>query len=46
MRTWMQHYLNGLHVYCRLIDLGMGAHLARRIASLYERLLACRLLYH
>lgn len=46
MRKMMQHYFNALHVYCRLIDLGISAKLARKIAALYESLLTCHLLYH
>lgn len=34
-----QHYLNPLHVYCRLRDLGLPMALARGISSGYERAL-------
>ncbi|MDO9632789.1 MAG: hypothetical protein Q7I92_12895 [Humidesulfovibrio sp.] len=35
------HYLNPLHVYCRLRDLGLPSPVARTISSSYERIL-CR----
>ena len=34
-----QHYLNPLHVYCRLRDLGLPGPVARTISSGYERIL-------
>lgn len=34
-----QHYLNPLHVYCRLRDLGLPSPVARTISSGYERIL-------
>jgi len=54
MKTFFQHYLNALHVYCRLVDMGISSKLAKRIATLYERLIAftpkvwrtSHLLYH
>ena len=62
-RTSFQHYLNALpacqrqsgrHVYCRLVDMGISSKLAKRMATLYERLIAftpkvwrtSHLLYH
>jgi len=33
----LQHYLNPLHLYCRLCELGLPATLARTISSGYER---------
>ncbi|MHC1700191.1 MAG: hypothetical protein AB9900_04310 [Humidesulfovibrio sp.] len=33
-----QHYLNPLHVYCRLRDLGLPGSVARVITSGYERI--------
>jgi len=36
-RGWVQHKTNPLHVYCRLIDLGLSAHLSKRLGILYER---------
>jgi len=34
-----QHYLNPLHVYCRLRDLGLPSSVARTISFSYERIL-------
>ena len=34
-----QHYLNPLHVYCRLRDLGLPCAVARTISNSYERIL-------
>jgi hypothetical protein len=34
-----QHYLNPLHVYCRLRDLGLPSTVARTISNGYERIL-------
>jgi hypothetical protein len=34
-----QHYLNPLHLYCRLRDLGLPRPVARTISSGYERIL-------
>ncbi len=34
----VQHYLNPLHVYCRLRDLGLPGSVARVITSGYERI--------
>lgn len=33
MRNWIQHHLNPLHVYCRLMDMGMRHARALRLAS-------------
>ncbi|NJB68246.1 hypothetical protein GGQ74_001919 [Desulfobaculum xiamenense] len=33
----MQHYLNPLHVYCRLRDMGVSTSLTRHMCSVYER---------
>lgn len=32
-----QHYLNPLHVYCRLRDIGVPTPVARSISAGYER---------
>ncbi|MBU1230205.1 MAG: hypothetical protein KKA55_10600 [Proteobacteria bacterium] len=32
-----QHYLNPLHVYCRLRDLGLPSPVARTLCAGYER---------
>ncbi len=34
-----QHYLNPLHVYCRLRDLGLPGPVARTLCAGYERVL-------
>ena len=34
-----QHYLNPLHVYCRLCDLGLPSPVARTISAGYERII-------
>ena len=33
-----QHYLNPLHVYCRLCDLGVPGPVARTLSAGYERI--------
>jgi hypothetical protein len=33
----MNHYLNPLHIYCRLRDLGVGKGPARFLCRIYER---------
>jgi hypothetical protein len=33
-----KHYMNPLHIYCRLRDLKVGKHSALTLAKLYERL--------
>jgi hypothetical protein len=37
-RYRVQHKTNPLHVYCRLVDLGMGRFLSKKVCVLYERL--------
>ena len=32
----VQHLCNSLHVYCRLLDLGLNRKWARRLAVAYE----------
>jgi len=34
-----QHYLNPLHVYCRLCDLGLPNPVARTLCAGYERII-------
>lgn len=36
MRSIINHIFNPLHIYCRLVDLGIGRDLARRMARRYE----------
>ena len=38
-RSWIQHKANPLHLYCRMIDLGLSAALSRRVGVLYEQYL-------
>ena len=45
MRKFMEHYLNALHVYCRLRDVGISRKSAKKIALAYENLIAFHLLY-
>ena len=37
MRKTLQHYLNPLHIYCRLLNLGFPRRLAVFISRFYER---------
>ena len=37
--NWVQHIANPLHVYCRLIDFGMGEGLSKRMSMFYEKYL-------
>ena len=37
MSKTLQHYLNPLHIYCRLRDLGLAEKLAVFLCQLYER---------
>lgn len=36
-RKEVQHICNPLHLYCRLIDLGMSPKMAKRLGSIYEK---------
>ena len=45
MRQFLTHNLNALHVYCRLVDLGIKREWAREVARVYEKMFAHRLLY-
>lgn len=44
LRCHLQHLLNPLHLYCRLLEAGLGEPLARRMSRAYERTLYRRLL--
>jgi len=35
--NWFQHISNPLHVYCRLLDLGVGEGFSKRCSVFYER---------
>ncbi len=37
VKNYIQHYLNPLHVYCRLRDAGLPNRAARRFSAMYER---------
>lgn len=36
IKLMIQHYLNPLHVYCRLIDIGLSQSIAKWSAKKYE----------
>ncbi|SDK89904.1 hypothetical protein SAMN05660337_1630 [Maridesulfovibrio ferrireducens] len=38
-RMFFQHYLNPLHIFCRLRQAGLSAIAARRMSTVYEKLL-------
>jgi hypothetical protein len=38
IRAILQHNLNSLHIYCRLVDFGMGKAQARHLAANIEKL--------
>jgi hypothetical protein len=35
--SWVQHISNPLHVYCRLVDLGMHEEFSKKCSIVYER---------
>ena len=37
MNTMIQHYLNPLHIYCRLRDMGIPKWVAVSLCRVYER---------
>jgi len=37
LKKWVQHISNPLHVYCRLMDLGVKAGSSKRFGILYEK---------
>ena len=37
MVATLKHYLNPLHIYCRLRDIGMSKGLAMSMCRIYER---------
>ena len=39
MRDILQHYLNPLHVYCRMRDIGIGRSHAILFCRYYERVM-------
>jgi hypothetical protein len=44
LRQRLQHLLNPLHVYCRLVEAGWPAPLARGLSRAFERALYRRIL--
>ncbi|MDR2162110.1 MAG: hypothetical protein LBO77_08255 [Desulfovibrio sp.] len=38
LKICLQHYLNPLHIYCRLKGCGLSSRSARRVCAAYERL--------
>lgn len=39
MKAAFKHYMNPLHIYCRLRDFGLGKEKALSICTFYERLI-------
>ena len=39
MSTKLQHYLNPLHIYCRLRDMGIAKGIALGLCRVYERII-------
>ncbi|WP_170304573.1 hypothetical protein [Desulfolutivibrio sulfodismutans] len=39
LKNSLQHLLNPVHMYCRLMDFGMTKNRARRMCAVYERLI-------
>ena len=37
MKHYIQHRLNPLHIYCRLLDCGLPNPVASRLSTVYER---------
>ncbi len=37
VKSYLQHHLNPLHVYCRLRDCGLSSSFAIRVSTAYER---------
>jgi len=37
IRLHLEHALNPLHVYCRLLDMGFSKDFSRRVCVIYER---------
>ena len=38
LKSRLQHYLNPLHIYCRLKGCGLSSRAAIRMSAAYERL--------
>jgi len=39
MRNWITHRVNPVHIYCRLVDFGLGRESARKISAWLEKIL-------
>ena len=39
IRNHLQHWLNPVHMYCRLMDFGLARNSAQRLCAVYERLI-------
>ncbi len=39
LRNFLQHRLNPMHMYCRLMDFGLARHKARRLSAMYETII-------
>ncbi len=39
IKNYLQHRLNPVHMYCRLVDFGLARKNARRMCFVYERLI-------
>lgn len=37
LRNWLQHKTNPLHIFCRLLDIGMTQGAASTLAYAYQR---------
>lgn len=46
IRNYLQHRLNPVHMYCRLMDIGLARKSARRLCSVYERFIYRGFLFH
>ena len=42
MRNWITHRVNPVHVYCRLVDVGLDRQSARKISAWLEKILMDR----
>jgi hypothetical protein len=37
LENWVQHKMNPLHIYCRLIDLGVHEEFSKKCGVFYEK---------
>ena len=45
LRNYLQHQLNPVHMYCRLMDFGVAKERARLVCSMYEKFIYRSLLF-